>query len=447
MSARLSHPSAPLSRRGFNHLVVGAGAAGAVGLTAACAVEPDEVAQEPADSDEPIELNFIWWGAADRAEVTEAALDLYRADHPNVTITTEYQDSGPYKDKLATRIAAGDAPDLMAIRRDQLREYGDRGALTDLRTMEAMDLSGMSEPVLAPWDVEGQLIGVPAGLNTIGFIIQTTVLDQYGIDLPDGDTWTWDDLAEMANAITAASGATIYGTAYEMATVANLYVWVRQQGEDLYTEDGQFGASEATIQSWFDFADEMRVAGGFPPAGFFDATTSAPEASYIALGRAASAIIPTNNFKGYNEACGGTLALLRIPGESTSVRRGQSIDCPHLWSISAQSPYQAQAADLLSFLTNELAAWEAMGTTRGVPPNSEVAEGLLPELEADDVTATEYILSLQTEDLPPAFADPVGATEIQSKLADVAVEVEFARITSADAAAQLVATANDVLAG
>lgn len=446
MPARPSLSTSPFTRRGFNRLLLGTGAT-AVGLTAACAVKPEETEQQEVNSDTPVELNFVWWGDAGRAEATEAALDLYRAAHPNVTIKTEYQDSGPYKDKLATRIAAGDAPDLMAIRRDQLREYGDRGALVDLSTMDALDVSALPDSVIAPWTVDGKLLGVPAGLNSVGFIFQTTVLEQYGIELPDGDTWTWEDLKTVADSITTASGGAVYGTAFEQATIANLYVWVRQQGEDLYTEDGGFGASEATMQGWFEMIDAMRQSGGFPPAGFFDATSSSADASYIALGTVASQIIPTNNFKSYNEACGGTLALLRMPSESTATRRGQSIDCSHLWSISDTSANQAQAADLLNFITNELEAWQAMGTSRGVPPNPDVASELKPELGPEDVLATEYILGLQEEDLPPAFADPIGATEIQSKLADIATEVEFARITAADGAAQFVEAANSALGG
>ncbi|ACQ79054.1 extracellular solute-binding protein family 1 [Beutenbergia cavernae DSM 12333] len=437
------HLAPGLTRRGFHHLALGAGAVTAIGATAACAVEPEETPQETGSG--PVELNFVWWGDAARAEVTEAALDIYREAHPDVTITTEYQDSTPYKDKLATRIAAGDAPDLMAMRRDQLREYGDRGALLDLNGVDGLDIGQIPDSAIDPWTVDGALLGVPAGLNTIGFIVQTTVLDEYGIDLPDGDTWTWDDLKVFADSITAASGGAVYGTGFEVATVANLYVYVRQQGEDLYTEDGALGASVATMQGWFDMIGAMRESGGFPPAGFFEDVGGGAEASYTAQGKLASEIIPTNNFKAYNEACGGTLALLRIPSESTAERRGQSIDCPHLWSIAADSPNQAAAADLLNFLTNDLSAWQAMMTTRGVPPNSEVAQELMGDLPEDDVTASEYLLGLAEEDLPPAFADPVGATEVQSLLADISTEVEFERVTAADGAQQFVDEANAVL--
>ncbi len=53
-----------------------------------------------------------------RPEDPPAALELFQAANPGITVRTEYQDSAPYKDKLATRFAAGDPPDLMAMRMD-----------------------------------------------------------------------------------------------------------------------------------------------------------------------------------------------------------------------------------------------------------------------------------------------------------------------------------------
>src|SRR6187431_3522517 len=82
--------------------------------------------------DSRTELNMVWWGDAQRAGFTQKSLDLFQRAHPDIRVKTEYQDSSPYKDKLAARFAAGNPPDLLAMRFDSLREYGDRGALLDL---------------------------------------------------------------------------------------------------------------------------------------------------------------------------------------------------------------------------------------------------------------------------------------------------------------------------
>src|SRR5690349_5606726 len=69
-----------------------------------------------------VPLNMVWWGDATRAQKTQAALDIFQRKHSGVTVRTEFQDSAPYKDKLATRFAAGEPPDLLAMRTDSLRE-------------------------------------------------------------------------------------------------------------------------------------------------------------------------------------------------------------------------------------------------------------------------------------------------------------------------------------
>jgi multiple sugar transport system substrate-binding protein len=400
------------------------------------------------DSGDGVTLNMVWWGDATRAEKTQAALDLFTEQNEGVTIKVEYQDSGPYQDKLATRFAAGDPPDLMAMRMDSLREYADRDALLDLNEHEGdIDLSGLSENAATLAEVDGRVFGVPAGLNTIGFVIRKDLADQYGVAIPDGMTWSWEDLATFAQAVSDASGREVYGTGFEAQTLANLLVFTRQRGEDFFTEDGRLGVTEATVEAWFAMIDGMRQSGAFPPAGFFEEIGGGPDQSYIAQGKLASQIIPTNNFLGYNEACDGNLVLLRVPGETQGVRRGQSIDCPHLWSIASASEHPAEAIKLLDFLTNDPEASLATGTTRGVPANSSVAEEIKPDLAPDDQLATDYLIALQGEDLPRSFTYPPGGSAIADHLDVIAVEVEFGRQTPAEGAAQFIAEAKAAIEG
>jgi len=440
-------PSTPRSELGRRNLLKATG----LGLAAAPALAACGRGFGGGGDDESgdgVTLNMVWWGDATRAEKTQAALDIFIEANPDIKIEVEYQDSGPYQDKLATRFAAGDAPDLMAMRMDSLREYADRGALLDLNEYgDDIDLSGLSDNAASLAEVDGSVFGVPAGLNAVGFVIRKDFAEQYGVEVPDGNTWSWDDLGAFAQAISDASGKEVYGTGFDVQTLQNIVVWVRQQGEDLFTEDGQFGATEATVEAWLTMADGLRQSGAYPPAGFFEEIGGGPEASYIAQGKLASQIIPTNNFLGYNEACGGNLVLLRIPGEAQAVRRGQSIDCPHLWSVAADSKHPKEAVKLLEFLTNDPEASIATGTTRGVPANESVAEEIKDSLEPDDQVATEYLMGLQGEDLPRSYTYPPGGSAIADFLDVIAVEVEFGRQTAAEGAAQFVAEAKAAIAG
>ncbi|WP_433379736.1 ABC transporter substrate-binding protein [Actinoplanes sp. CA-142083] len=398
------------------------------------------------DSTSGTTLNMVWWGDITRANLTQAALDVFHRQFPGITIKTEYQDSTPYKDKLATRFAAGDPPDLMAMRLDSVGEYGGRGVLLDLnRHADALDLSPLSANVKGLGTVGAANYGVASGLNTIGFIVNKAVTDKYKVAIPDGNTWGWPDLAAFARELSAKTGRKIYGTGFEAYTIANLIVFTRQRGEDFYTADGKLGLTQGTLVAWFDMIEAMRREGGFPPAGFFEEIGSSADQSYIAKGTLASQIIPTNNFLSYNKACGGTLVLLRPPGETQGKRRGQSIDTPALWSISAKSKHPAETLKLLNFLINDAEGAKAAGTTRGVPANPAVASAIKAGLAPDDQVATDYLMGLQKETLPAPYVYPKGSSTLQPTLKKISTEVEFRRQSSAEGAKQFLTEAHKAL--
>jgi multiple sugar transport system substrate-binding protein len=394
-----------------------------------------------------VELNVVWWGDQVRATATEKALDLFRKANPTIVVKTEYQDSTPYKDKLVTRFAGGNPPDLCAMRLDSVVEYSQRNSLLDLSTKTSeLDLSGLTDGAKALGTVNGKIYGVPSGLNTIGFIVDKSLTDQYGVEIPDGDKWSWDDLATFAKEVTAKSGGKVFGTNFEAYTIANLIVFVRQRGEELFSPDGKLAVTTGAVTAWFEMINEMRAEKGFPPAGFIDPNLGSSAAvSYIAKKAVASQIIPTNNLLSYNKACGGNLVLLRPPGETQGTRRGQSVDTPALWSISQNSKHQPEALKLLNFLMNDVEGAKATGTTRGVAPNQKVAAAVVPTLTADDQKATEYLTKLQAEKLSQQFPYPVGGSKLVDILKKIAVEVEFKRQTPADAAKQFVTEAQKAL--
>ena len=393
-----------------------------------------------------VTINMAWWGDATRATKTQAALDVFHRKNPGITVKTEYQDSAPYKDKLATRFAAGNPPDLMAMRVDSLREYADRGGLVDLtKHADAVDTSKLDHNVLALATVGDANYGVASGLNSIGFVVNKTMTDKYGVAIPDGNTWSWDDLGAFAKELSAKSKRAVYGTGFDLFTIANLIVFTRQRGEDFYTQDGKLGLSQGTLTAWFDLAEKMRVEGGYPPAGFWEKIGASADQSYIAKGKLASQIIPTNNFLVYQKACGGNLALLRMPGESTAKRRGQTIDTPMLWSVAAKSKHPTEALKLLNFLLNDADGATATGTTRGVPANPDVAQAIKGSLPPDDQTATSYLAGLQQLQLSPTYPYPKGSSSLSATLETIATEVEFKRQSSTDGAKAFLAAAQKAL--
>ncbi|WP_349428437.1 hypothetical protein [Microbacterium sp. LWS13-1.2] len=62
--------------------------------------------------------------------------------------------------------------------------------------------------------------------------------DSLDIELTDDETWSWDDLNEIAEEVTAASGGAVVGSQSWGFEDGGLNNWLRQHGESLFAEDG-----------------------------------------------------------------------------------------------------------------------------------------------------------------------------------------------------------------
>ena len=381
-----------------------------------------------------VELNFVYWGDSNRAKMTDAAIKIFEEKNPGITVKSEYQDSGPYADKLATRFAGGNPPDVLNMANRTLLEYAQRGTLADLKSFPEVDLKNIPATIQSRGEVDGKLYGLATGVNLIGMVVNKTITDQAGVTIPDDKTWSWEDYAKFATEITQKTGGKIYGAGYDVATETGPILLARQRGEDFYTKDNKLGVSEETMRDWFQYSVDLRAAGGYPPAGFFEQIGGSPAQSYLAKGTVASQIIPINNYKGYNEAAGGNVVLLRMPGETTEKRRGYSADPSMLWSIAAKSKHPKEAAKLLNFLINDVDGAAETLTQRGVPINPEVTKAIMPKLGEDDTKFVQMVADIQKDDLAPAYVYPKGASVVADTLKQLATEVEFGRVTPADAA-------------
>lgn len=381
-----------------------------------------------------VELNFVYWGDATRAKMTDEAIKIFEQKNPGITVKSEYQDSAPYADKLATRFAGGNPPDVLAMANRSLLEYAQRGTLADLKKLPELNLDKIPDTVLSRGEVDGKLYGLATGVTTIGMVVNKNITDQAGVTIPDDKTWSWEDYAKFATEVTQKTGGKVYGAGYDVSTETGPILLARQRGEDFYTQDNKLGVSEETMSQWFQYSVDLRKAGGYPPAGFFEQIGGSAAQSYLAKGTVASQIIPINNFKGYNDAAGGNVVLLRMPGETTQKRRGYSADPTMLWSIAAKSKHPKEAAKLLDFLTNDSDGAAQTLTQRGVPINPDVAASITPKLSPGDTTFVNMMAAIQEDDLPAAYVYPKGASVVADTLKQLATEVEFGRVTPAEAA-------------
>lgn len=432
----LSSPARP-SRRG---LLVGAAALSLAG-TALSACNPRATSAKK-ETGGP--LRFTWWGNAERIEATNQVIDLFEASRPGVTVNGEPGDLDSYWDRLNTSIAAGDEPDVITMGGAYPSEYAARELLLDLSTMgEQIDLSVFDPAALATGQVDGVQVALPTGINAPAMIVNRTVLDAAGVDLPDPTTWTWEDYTAAAIAVSeSGTGAVGSGT---VLTHDSLDLWARQHGQNLYTQDGRLGLDVSTVESFFAFALELVTSGAAPTADILvEQTGVGAEQSLLGTGKAAFMLTWSSSFTALSGVAGDGLEIVQIPGES--IEPGGWLQPSQSYTVSARTTAPEDAAALVSFLLTDPEAGKIIGTDRGVPAVASQREAILADLPDTAKAEVEYIDSLSAAELKPTWIGPAGSTAIEEITPRMQTEVLFARLTAAKAAEQWMAEAEAAIA-
>ncbi len=412
-------------------------------LTACAQDAPDNAPEAPeveesVDPDAPVTIKFSWWGSDTRHELTQQVLDNFMAKHPNITVVSDFTDWNGYWDKLATTVAADDAPDVITQEERYLRDYASRDVLADIGEYgDLVDLSNIDESVLASGEMEGGQYGIPTGINAYAIMANTSVFEQAGVELPDDESWTWEDYVDLATEISEKAPEGIYGTQDYGFNEPGFAIFARQRGEALYNEDGSLGFSEETLADWWRISLQLRDQGGTPSAAeTVEIDAGGPEQSLVGTNRGAMAFFWTNQLGAITNASGQDIQLLRHPGESEEERTGMYFKPAMFYSMSASTEHPEAAATLIDYLLNDPEAAEVMLSDRGLPANTEVREAVLDQFSEVDKQAADFLADLEDEIVDGLPVPPVGAGEVAEIIKRINAEVLFDRLTPEAAAAQ-----------
>lgn len=292
--------------------VAGASAALALVLTG-CGSSTE--AGKVGTAEDPVTIRFAWWGNDSRAKTTLDVIKDFEAANPTIKVQGENTEFSSYWDKMATQIAGGTTPDVFAMSGAYPSEYASRGVLLDLDTVkDQIDTSKFADGTVDLGKIDDKQYTITAGVNSMSMVVDPKVFEAAGVELPDDETWTWDDYADIAAEITKKSPAGTFGTT-PMSNDSFLAVWARQNGEDLYTEDGKkLGISEDTAAKWFELNKKLMETGGAPSASQTVEDGSAqPEMTLMGQGKQGMKISWSNQMNSYS---GSPLVMMKLPGES-----------------------------------------------------------------------------------------------------------------------------------
>ncbi|WP_153394021.1 ABC transporter substrate-binding protein [Ornithinicoccus halotolerans] len=395
-----------------------------------------------ASGEDEVVLRFSWWGSDVRHQLTQDVIDAYEEQNPGVRIEGEYGDFNGYWDKLATQVAANDAPDIIQMDLEYIREYAGRGALADLRETD-IDISEFDDSVIAPGEFDGGLWGLTNGINLAVVIANPALIEEAGQQLPDDTSWTWDDWVELNAAITEGTEDGVYGSESPTRDPELLEMWLRQHGASLYTQEGGLGFTAEDAAGFFEFLLRATEEGAVTTPSLAQENNAADNAQRdLPTGRAAMGFWWSNQLTAVEETLGREARLLRIPSaDGTPESAQQWYRASQFWSISARSEHPEEAADFVDFLANSEEAAGTLLAERGVIPNNALREQFSSELSDTDQRSTDFVTQVEDELGPPTAPTPIGLGGDAFPFTRYTSEVLFGRMTPQEAAEALIAEA------
>jgi multiple sugar transport system substrate-binding protein len=209
------------------------------------------------------QLTFTTWAIPSEEDAFQAVIDKYEAKNPNVSIKMEVQPP-PIDERIKTRLASGEAPDLFRVSYQFIGQYTSEGALIDLSDYLDGDYGDAFTPsVWQTVQYQGRPYGLPHHTDTYALFYNTDYFDQLGIEVPKAldRCWSWDEFTDVARRVKEETEAE-YGFAMNWQQ-GNGYTWL----PFLYMNGGQLlsdnlkspqvsttAAIEAIAycQSWFE---------------------------------------------------------------------------------------------------------------------------------------------------------------------------------------------------
>lgn len=422
-------------RRTTRSLAAAGAAVATVLVLSSCSGSADPA--KDVDPDEPIQLEISWWGDDARAALFADVIDLFEAEHPNITVVeTPVGSPDDLFNRLATDFAGGGdtAPDVFALGGAKPLEYGGLGALLDLGTVsDQLDVSKYPDFSLTNATVDGKLYGLPTGGNATAAFINTDILAEAGVDLP-GDDWNWDDLIAAANKVGSAgltndNGQPVYGIDLRIQDIMGTYAGqVSELG--MYDWDGQLDVDADDIAGWYEIETALHDGGGLPdPSVVTSNWQLPPDQQPFTLGQAAITFGYSNLMSVYADA--GDVKMM-LPPTSTDIS-GVALLPSAFWSINAATKHPAAAALLMDWFLNEPAAAELILDTRGVPFNPDTLAVVAPKLEGASQIAADYVNVVLDSGVvaPPQPAGGAIMNELSQRMES---DVLFGKATPAEAA-------------
>ncbi|WP_328772882.1 ABC transporter substrate-binding protein [Streptomyces sp. NBC_00286] len=390
--------------------------------------------------DGTVTIRYAWWGAEDRAKRINETIKLFEKKYPKIKVKTDFQ---PYLDfwkKFNTQASGGNPPDVFQNAIGFLRKYDAKNVLLDLsEQVKAGNLSmdGFRAGLEKFGEVDGKLLGVPVGSNSMALVIDKPVYTKAGVKPEQG--WTWEDFDAGMKSIRDKTGRAGDSGMYGVMYLYDLYL--RQNGKAFFTEDG-LGFTESDLKDWWTKAEKGVKSGLYAdPKKVAQIKPKSAVAAELAGGE-----FTWDNFTvRYTSEGKSEYGLAPIP-TTDGKKTGQYLGSLML-SGSKRTQHPKEVAQFIDFMVHDPEVAKIMGYDRGVPATQAQFDAYKPTDPVNKEIAAYEESLVAAGVLEPITPHPNGADICEAAFLRIAEELGLGKRSVDDAVKQFFTESKTALSG
>ncbi len=409
-------------------------------------------ADNGAASGDSVNLIFSWWGNQTRNERTQAVLDMYTEQNPNVTFDGQFAEWADYWNKLATASAGHALPDIVQMDYKYLEQYVSNNLLVDLTPYiesGVIDVSNVDEGILNSGKVGDGIYAICNGINAPALLYNKTLLDENGITVKDN--MTTDEFMDLCREVYEKTG---YKTNVAYNNGDNLIEYtMRANGEILFEKDKLGVASPESLEAFFNYYETgMKEGWHVDPSIFAERTIGSVEQEPLVYGTNPEtmswcAFYYSNQLTAMMNAAPEGMEIGMTTWPSADPVKSDYLKPSQFFAVTVDSKNPEEAAKVLNFITNSEECNNVLLGERGVPISSVVADAIAPQMSEGDQEVIRYINEVVTPNSstinPPA---PDGASEVYDLIDKLEERLCYGEITAKEAAQELFEQGNKIMA-
>lgn len=266
-----------------------------------------------------------------------------------------------------------------------------------------------------------------------------------GLEMPE-QLYTWETLAETAVALTETLGPRFWGMEDGGGNYVPCDIFLRAQGKTIFTPDHQLGFTAEDMATWFAYWQDLREAGGIPPADIQAQAGHDSSTLGIVRGRAAMLMQMTDSYVGIAALMDDPLELHMMPnGFTGGALRNHHYDyagnSTAIWSHTGNPDL---AVDILRFMHFDPEGVEIYYRGSGMIPAS--GAGLAAFAESGTEAEKKIVAYLALLRAEPAPSRRPGVSGLGGMFRRANESVAFGKATPLEASEIFIAEAEEKLA-